>query len=264
MKKILSLGLAVTMAMAAMPAAYASNVYDSSDPHSGNPGTQVEYVATTQSAYTITVPAKMTPKLGQEVTGTVTLAGSWASNETVKVTADEKVVLTNSINPLDTHELAVNLPVMEYAGDNTEAKTYTGTVTLAEMPAAALFGEWTGKFNYNVELVGESENDYFFRFVPHWYMDDEYYDPEDDYSDDIIEFQAEDGMTWSEWLASEYNTYNLYFWDENGGALAGYEDGAEEGFFVQPEWDEERSWPTGAFYPDDVVQRKDYYYFLEA
>ena len=146
MKKILSLGLAAAMAVSAMPMAFAADTQDHTQ------GTMVEYVATTQSAYTITVPAKMTPKLGQEVTGTVTLSGSWASNETVKVTADEKVVLTNSINPLDTHELAVTLPVMEHAGDNTEAKTYTETVTLAEMPAAALFGEWTGKFNYNVEF----------------------------------------------------------------------------------------------------------------
>ena len=174
MKKILSLGLAAAMAVSAMPMAFAADTQDHTQ------GTMVEYVATTQSAYTITVPAKMTPKLGQEVTGTVTLSGSWASNETVKVTADEKVVLTNSINPLDTHELAVTLPVMEHAGDNTEAKTYTETVTLAEMPAAALFGEWTGKFNYNVEFddgIAETVMFYGVKYInestDNWVMFDE-------------------------------------------------------------------------------------------
>ena len=146
MKRILTLGLAAAIALSAIPMAYATTTHTN--------GTQVEYVANADMnrAYTITVPAKMTPKKGQEVTGTVTLSGRWASNETVTVTADAAVELTNSINSADKLRLGITFPTMAYAGDNTESKTYTETVILAAMPEAALFGEWTGKFNYNVEF----------------------------------------------------------------------------------------------------------------
>ena len=152
MKKALLLSLVVSMMMSAMPTAYAA------DTHDYNQGTQVEYVANADAnrAYTITVPAKMIPKLGQEVTGIVVLEGTWASNETVIVTADPSVTLKNNINESDTHTLAVNLTKMEYTGDDTESKRHEGTVTLAEMPAAALFGTWFGQFNYNVDFVSST------------------------------------------------------------------------------------------------------------
>ena len=141
MKKILSLGLAVTMAMAAMPAAYAADY---------TAGTQVEYIADADAnrEYTITVPALLNP--GQS--GAVTLKGKWASNETVKVTADATVELTNSINSNDKKVLNIGFNGIEKAGDNTVERTYTENVSVAAMPADALFGTWSGKFNYNVEF----------------------------------------------------------------------------------------------------------------
>lgn len=141
MKKILSLGLAVTMAMAAMPAAYAADYTQ---------GTQVEYIADADAnrEYTITVPALLNP--GQS--GAVTLKGKWASNETVKVTADATVELTNSINENDKKVLNIGFAGIEKAGDNTVERTYTENVSVAAMPADALFGTWSGKFNYNVEF----------------------------------------------------------------------------------------------------------------
>ena len=148
MKKILSASLAILVA-ACMPVAYAApNEQDYTQ------GTVVEYIAdaNTNRWYTITVPAKMTPKLGQKVTGTVTLTGQWASDEIIKITSDTEVLLTNSINSNDTATLDVTLPVMECLGDNTAQLTYTETVTLEDMPATALFGEWSGKFNYHVEV----------------------------------------------------------------------------------------------------------------
>ena len=141
MKKILSLGLAVTMAMAAMPAAYAADYTQ---------GTQVEYIADADAnrEYTITVPALLNP--GQS--GAVTLKGKWASNETVKVTADATVELTNSINSNDKKVLNIGFNGIEKAGDNTVERTYTENVSVAAMPSDALFGTWSGKFNYNVEF----------------------------------------------------------------------------------------------------------------
>lgn len=153
MKKILSLAMVGVMMFSALPMAYATNTYENPTNETAM-GTAVEYVANSDAnrAYTITVPAKLVPKQDAAVSGTVTLKGKWASNETVKVTADAEVELTNSINAEDKHKLAITFNTMEYAGDNTEEKTYTETVSVAAMPAAALFGEWTGKFNYNVEF----------------------------------------------------------------------------------------------------------------
>lgn len=141
MKKILSLGLAVTMAMAAMPAAYAADY---------TAGTQVEYIADADAnrEYTITVPALLNP--GQS--GAVTLKGKWASNETVKVTADATVTLENSINSNDKKVLNIGFNGIEKAGDNTVERTYTENVSVAAMPSDALFGTWSGKFNYKVEF----------------------------------------------------------------------------------------------------------------
>ena len=216
MKKIVSLGLVVVMAMSAMPMAYATTAHTN--------GTQVEYVADADAnrAYTITVPAKMTPKLGQAVTGTVTLSGKWASNETVTVIADAEVELTNSINENDKHTLAITFPKMEYAGDNTEAKTYTETVTLAEMPSAALFGEWTGKFNYTVEFKAPAKLISF--------------------TIDGQEFQAEEGMTWGQFARSQYDpndtiTMPMNRVSYNGKTIIGV-DGSN---------------PNGSYGPNDLI-----------
>ena len=169
MKKILSLGLAAAMAVSAMPMAYAADYTQ---------GTQVEYIADADAnrEYTITVPALLNP--GQS--GAVTLKGKWASNETVKVTADATVELTNSINENDKKVLNIGFAGIEKAGDNTVERTYTENVSVAAMPSDALFGTWSGKFNYNVEFddgkeptvmfydvrYTQSEND----VLNEWYM----------------------------------------------------------------------------------------------
>lgn len=179
MKKILSLAMVGVMMFSALPMAYAADTQDYSL------GTAVSYTADAAAnrEYTITVPASLEP--GQS--GTVTLKGKWASNETVKVTADAEVVLTNSINSADQKTLSITFAGIEKAGDNVEEKTYTESVSVAAMPADALFGTWSGKFNYNVEY--------------------------DDGQPNLISFelsgatmQAEEGMTWNEWVYTSYNT----------------------------------------------------------
>ncbi len=179
MKKILSLTLAVLMVVSMIPTAMAADVDYTA-------GTAVEYTADSDAnrAYTITVPAELQP--GQS--GTVTLKGKWASNETVKVTADANVVLTNSINAADTKTLDIGFAGIEKAGDNTEEKTYTEAVSVAAMPADALFGTWSGKFNYNVEFVAPVE------LITFTYMNTH-----------PIVCTAEKGMTWEEFVNSEYN-----------------------------------------------------------
>ena len=81
MKKIFSLLLAVLMLVSALPVAYAAETNDYTA------GTAVVYTADNSTDYSITVPATLAPG----ASGIVTLSGSWASNQTVKVTADKTV-----------------------------------------------------------------------------------------------------------------------------------------------------------------------------
>lgn len=225
MRKILSLCLALVLILSMTPAAFAAiwacascgnasvticpacgtsycsdcgfNTCECNATLSSN-STRVEYNADDRNgdgqldnlAYTITVPALLTPRLDQAVSGTVTLKGMWPSNARVQVTADSKVVLTNSINPDNSKELVVAFETMSYAGNNVEEKTYTAPVSVAAMPADALFGTWSGVFNYQVEMVNEVSLVSF--------------------TIDGVEYQAEKNMTWAQWVDSSYNTNEYY------------------------------------------------------
>lgn len=139
MKKIISLFLAVILVISAVPIAYATNDYTQ--------GTQVVFEATGTESYTITVPALLAPG----GSGTVTLAGTWADNRIVTVTADPTVTLTSSIKANDTKTLDVNFDGISEAGNSTAAQTFTESVSVDPIEAA-LFGSWNGKFNYNAEI----------------------------------------------------------------------------------------------------------------
>ena len=195
MKKVFSLLLAVLMLVFPLPVAYAAETNDYTA------GTAVVYTADNSTDYSITVPATLAPG----ASGTVTLSGSWASNQTVKVTADKTVTLTNSINANDQKTLDVTFAGMEKVGDNTQARTYTEAVSVAAMPSDALFGTWDGKFNYNVELVedttgGEESNLITFTI-------------------DGTEYQAEPDMTWQAWVDSDYNPGDFEY--SSGRVLSG-------------------------------------------
>ena len=155
MKKILSLTLAALMVVSMVPTAFAADVdYQN--------GTEVEYTGsrttvnadgteTHNAEYTITVPALLAPG----GSGTVTLQGMWPSDATVKVTAEDKVEMVNNINSADKKTLAVTFTAIELAGNNTVAVSDDETVSVADI-SNALFGTWSGKFNYNVEYNGEA------------------------------------------------------------------------------------------------------------
>lgn len=144
MKKILSLALAGVMMFSALPMAYAADVnYDQ--------GTAVEYIANDEAneKWTVTVPAKLAPG----GSGDVTASGTWASDRqlVVGLTANT-VTLTNQTNGTDTKNLDLTFEGITLAGDNTKAVSMTKAVSVAEMPADALFGTWKGTFTYTVEM----------------------------------------------------------------------------------------------------------------
>ena len=142
MKKILSLGLAVTMAMAALPVAYAA---DETVAHTQ--GTQVTYTnAAAKEEYTVTVPALLTP--GGEA-GTVIASGTMASNRKLTVTAPETITLVNSINEANTKTLDINFDDITMNGDNTQAVSAQADISV-EAIENALFGTWSGTIIYTV------------------------------------------------------------------------------------------------------------------
>lgn len=150
MKKFLSLALTGVMMFSALPMAYAADVdyktgtevsYNAEDPNGDG-------VLDNKEAYTVTVPAKLAPG----GSGDVVASGTWNSSRKLTVTADANVVLTNSINAADQKTLAVTFPSISLAGDNTKAVSDTKVVSVAEMPADALFGTWSGVFNYTVSM----------------------------------------------------------------------------------------------------------------
>lgn len=140
MKKAISSLLVVAMICSLGVNVFAANVDYTS-------GTQVIYDGSNNGeSYEVTVPALLAP--GQS--GTVTLTGAWASDTMVKVTSDTSVELTNSINANDKKVLTVSFAGIAEAGSNTTKQTFTETVSVSEINNA-LFGVWSGHFNYNVE-----------------------------------------------------------------------------------------------------------------
>ena len=152
MKRILSLLLSTALVISAIPMAYATNTNTSETPD--NPiGTQVTYTNEQASEwYSVSIPSKMRP--GD--TGTVSLEGEWANNRVVHVTADATVTLVNQLNKIDSAELAITFPGIHKEGDNTIKKVYSEYISVANMPANALFGTWQGIFNYNVEITDKT------------------------------------------------------------------------------------------------------------
>ena len=139
MKKIISFVLAAVLLVSAVPTVSATNDYSQ--------GTQVVYEATGSESYTITVPAQLAPGGN----GTVTLSGTWADNRIVSVTADPTVTLTNSIKAEDQKVLNVHFDGISEVGSNTGSQTFTQGISVDGI-TDALFGTWSGKFNYNVEV----------------------------------------------------------------------------------------------------------------
>ena len=181
MKKLISLGLVGVMALSMIPTALATTDYTN--------GTRVEYTASGSESYTITVPAQLAPG----GSGTVTLSGTWADNRIVTVTADPTVTLKNSFKETDQKVLDITFDGISEAGSNTGSQTFTESVSVADIQNA-LFGKWSGKFNYNVEMTDVAAVEI---------ISFDIFSVEDQ---KLTTYQAELGMTWAEWVESKYNT----------------------------------------------------------
>lgn len=150
MKKLISLGLVGVMALSMVPMAYATTDYKN--------GTEVVYVAdedidgdgvSDAEYYEVTVPALMAP--GD--TAAVSAKGTWASDRKLVVNADTSVTLTNSINAADQKVLDVTFTDgLVVAGSNTVEVTGEKDITIADIEDA-LFGTWSGTFNYTAGIV---------------------------------------------------------------------------------------------------------------
>ena len=199
MKKILSLTLAALLLVSMIPTAMAAE-------NNWQGGTKVEYTATANEQYTVTVPATLAPG----GSGDVVASGTWGSNRKLTVTADDDVTLTNSINAADQKVLDVTFAGIELTGSNTESVSDTKQVAVANI-TDAIFGTWSGTFNYNVamsDVAGGSTTE------P---SDPDTGDGEEanliTFTIKNTEYQAEAGMTWGEWIDSEYNTSDMLVYE---------------------------------------------------
>ena len=208
MKKILSLTLAALLLVSMIPTAMAAE-------NNWQGGTKVEYTAATNEQYTVTVPATLAPGAA----GDVVASGTWGSNRKLTVTADKDVTLTNSINAADQKVLDVTFAGIELTGSNTESVSDTKQVAVANI-TDAIFGTWSGTFNYNVAMSDVAGGSTTEPSDPDQPGDGEEattitFDIKDGDSEDVFTLQANEGMTWTEWVESEYNTLGLYVEDNS-------------------------------------------------
>ena len=158
-------------------------------------GTMVEYDANDKDGdgeldnleYFVTVPALLVP--GES--GLVTIEGCWPSYASIIVTADESVQMLNDITSGNEKNLEIFFEEISLMGNNETpiTKEIEGATALVEVEPItdALFGVWTGHFNYYVDYA---EADFAF-FIKHDYADSVYYGVE--------------GMTWKDWVSSRFN-----------------------------------------------------------
>ena len=108
-------------------------------------------IADSVEFYTVTVPAQLAPN----TTGKVVLSGAWPSNRMVIVTADKEVVLENNINSSNTKTLPVEFESIKQVGDNAFKIEVEENVSVAAI-SNAIFGTWSGTFNYMIDIVDAS------------------------------------------------------------------------------------------------------------
>lgn len=116
--------------------------------------TAVSYDGQGEEAYTVTVPASLTPGTTSIIPGSigvVKVEGTWASNRKLCVSAPSTVTLTNSIDG-GTKVLDVMFQGIAKIGDNTAPISVTGNILVNKI-TNALFGTWTGTITYTVSMI---------------------------------------------------------------------------------------------------------------
>ena len=176
--------------------------------------TTVNYATGKSSAYTVTVPATIVLSADAAATKTVSVSGNWASNETLTVACDPTVTLTNSILSSDTKTLAVTFgeatggddgdPIVGISKTGSSTAAVAGTEDDAKATLSipkienALFGTWEGTLTFSVALEGI---------------------PKISFKIQSTDYQAEQGMTWEQWVNSSYNTGGFHV--ESSGVFSG-------------------------------------------
>lgn len=112
----------------------------------GEHESKVSYEGQGVSSYLLTVPAELAPGESDNVI----LSGTWSCYETIYVTVDDTVVLENDIDHT-TKTLDISFNNLEVVGDNTSPILVEEGISVEDIENA-LFGTWSGKFNYYVRI----------------------------------------------------------------------------------------------------------------
>ena len=113
-------------------------------------GNTVTHTGTGTESFTVTVPASLEP--GQN--GSVSVAGTWASWRTVTVSAPANVKLTNSKDASESETVAITFAGITKEGSDSAASNASESISVAA-PTGALFGDWSGSFQYTVSIAGD-------------------------------------------------------------------------------------------------------------
>ena len=228
MKKILSLTLAVMMVVSAIPTAFAAETQDYTL------GTAVT-VEGAGGEYTVTVPATLS---AGEV-GTVTANGYWAKEETLIVTAPETIEVTHT----QTNQKAtvnVDFDGMEALGDDLEEQTVTASISVDK--GNTKFGTWTGTIVYTVELADLPDGTFAIMHM----------------NGEQLVLEADNGMTWEAWLASDYNTIKAVTWSSGVHFMSSYTGTSPAYLYTNAEGTED-----GYIYITDEIQIGATYYMVD-
>ena len=204
MKKLFALLLAITMMATLSVTAFAAD-YNTE----GNKGMNVTY--SVAPAYTVTIPPTVTigtsgtsaeisaadvvVEKGQYVS--VTLADD--NNFTVKTTEGAELPYTVTANG---ETVAAGGEIL--AVNPTDGKTGTATITFDIDEAAIQYaGTYTGTATFTIAVKDVQMISFTIR---------------DNWSQMTSSYQAEEGMTWGEWVTSSYNTagYTVQHYDDLG------------------------------------------------
>lgn len=115
--------------------------------------TTVSYTSERSTYYELSVPTIMYP--GD--TASVMVTGTWNSLSYLEITADRTVTLVNSLNG-EEKVLDVYFDGILQYGNDTDEICLSKEITVEPMNNA-VFGTWTGSFNYTVNMFEESEPD---------------------------------------------------------------------------------------------------------
>lgn len=148
MKKILSLALAGVMMFSVLPVAYAAE-----GEHDYTNGTTITLNGSGTEAWTVTVPAKLSPVAGSNA-GKVKAEGTWAADKFLNVGAPSTVTLTYGAQTMD---VAVTGGSFSLIGNSVDPVSKEVDVSIEE--ASRLFGTWEGVLEYSVDLIQKGDID---------------------------------------------------------------------------------------------------------